>query len=63
MNKEYKIKEEYKGTYLEELINTYNNFINKPKFYGKEAYEYLKSLKIEIAETRKQMKREGKIKG
>ncbi len=58
--REYKVRKNEIGTYVEQLINEYNNFIVKPKFTGKEAYEYLKGLKIEIAETRKMMKREGK---
>lgn len=51
--KELKVRKNEIGTYLEILINDYNNFIRNPKFYGKEAYEYLRSLKIEIADWRK----------
>lgn len=67
MNKEYKMKEEYKGTYLEALINEYNKVMNDPYYFDrvgtKTGLNNIKSLRIEIAEVRKQMKREGKIKG
>lgn len=53
-----KLEKKYKGTYLETLINAYNDFNEHPKFYGKRAYEYMKSLRIEIAEVRKQLNKE-----
>lgn len=56
--KKYKLEKKYEGTYLEVLINEYNNFIDKPKFFGERAYNYMRSLRIEIAEVRKQIKRE-----
>lgn len=53
-----KLEKKYKGTYLEVLINSYNDFNENPKFYGKEAYEYMRSLRIEIAQVRKQVNKE-----
>ena len=57
-----KLDKKYKGTYLETLINTYNNFQDKPKYYGEEAYNYMRSLRIEIAQVRKQVNKELKDK-
>lgn len=56
--KKYKLEKKYEGTYLETLINEYNHFMEHPKFYGERAYNYMRSLRIEIAEVRKQIKRE-----
>lgn len=53
-----KMLEKYKGTYLEVLINTYNEFEAHPKFYGERAYNYMRSLRIEIAQVRKQVEAE-----
>lgn len=57
-----KLDKKYKGTYLEKLINAYNEFEEHPKYYGKEAYEYMRSLRIEIAQVRKQVNNELKNK-
>ena len=54
----YKLEERYKGTHLEDLIKAYNEFQERPKFYGERAYKYMRSLRIEIAETRKQINKE-----
>lgn len=57
-----KLDKKYKGTYLETLINEYNDFQDKPRCYGEEAYNYMRSLRIEIAQVRKQVNKELKDK-
>jgi hypothetical protein len=47
--KEIKIRKNEVGTYLEDLINTYNIKI----ITGKTTYEELKSIEKEISERRK----------
>ena len=51
--KELRVRKNEVGDYTEVLIKEYNNFLQRPRFYGKKANEYLKSLRIEIAERRK----------
>lgn len=50
--KKYVMRKEYEGTYLGDLINEYNNFIDNPRYFDN-AYLYLKSLRMEIADIRK----------